>query len=87
MNRRLTALNATLSLHIWKEEEQLLPLMDEHFGIEEQGAMAGRIVSHIPPEMMQLLLPWMLNALTIDEREDMLRMLMHELPAGERFAP
>lgn len=80
LNQRVTALNATLSLHIWKEEEQLLPLMDAHFSVEEQGAMAGRIVSHIPPEMMRPLMPWMLNALTLDEREDMLRTLMRTLP-------
>lgn len=79
--RRVTALNAILSLHIWKEEEQLLPLLDEHFSVEEQGAMSGRIVGHIPPEMMEPLLPWMLDALTTDEREDMLRTLMRTLPA------
>ncbi|MBM3134772.1 MAG: hemerythrin domain-containing protein [Chloroflexi bacterium] len=81
LNRRLTALNATLSLHIWKEEEQLLPLLDEHFSVEEQGAMADRIVGHIPPEMMQPLLPWTLNALTADERADLMRTVMGALPA------
>ncbi len=81
LSQRVTALNATLSLHIWKEEEQLLPLLDAHFSVEEQGAMAGRIVGHIPPEMMRPLMPWMLNALTLDEREDMLRTLMRALPA------
>ncbi|RQW08165.1 hemerythrin domain-containing protein [candidate division KSB1 bacterium] len=80
LHRQMIGLNATLSLHIWKEEEQLLPLLDEHFSVAEQGAMAGQIVGHIPPEMMQPQLPWMLVALTADEREDLLRTVMGTVP-------
>jgi hemerythrin-like domain-containing protein len=81
LHRRLIALNATLSLHIWKEEGQLLSLLDEHFSLHEQGAMAAGIVAHIPPQMMQRLLPFMLDALTIDEREDFLRTVLGGVPA------
>ncbi|MBN1560819.1 hemerythrin domain-containing protein [candidate division KSB1 bacterium] len=80
LHRQVIGLNATLSLHIWKEEEQLLPLLDEYFGLAEQGAMAGQIVGHIPPEMMRPLLPWMLVALMADEQEDLLRTVMGTVP-------
>ena len=81
LHRRLIALNATLSLHIWKEEEQLLPLLDEHYSLEQEAVMAGQAVEHIPPHIMQPLLPWMLDALTADERADLLRTIGGTMPA------
>lgn len=80
--RQSVALNATLSLHIWKEEDQLLPLQDTHFSAAEQGAMAGKIISHIPPPMMLALVPWMLKALTVDERVDFLHTVFGAAPDG-----
>ena len=75
-----TALNTLMSHHLSKEEQQLLPVLDAHFSMEEQGAMVEKIGQHVPPEMMMQMFPWMFKAQDLAGREGMLRMFKQEMP-------
>jgi hemerythrin-like domain-containing protein len=78
--RQIVALNATLRLHVWKEEEQLVPFTEEHFSPEAQGAIVSQAVQHAPPELRQEMLPWILRALDPEEQEEELRTIMGTMP-------
>ncbi len=79
--RRLTAIiNAATSMHIQKEEESLVPLVEQHFSVEEQEDIARRAIGHFPPELMQQTLPWLVLSLPSDDQEAFLRMLMSTVP-------
>lgn len=80
VNRLAIAANATLTLHIQKEEQHLVPLVEAHFSIEEQGEIVSRSVAHFGPEQMQRVLPWMMMALTADEQDAYLGMMMRATP-------
>lgn len=80
LHREIVSLNATLSAHVWKEEEQLVPLTEERFSFEEQEQISGNAIRHVPPELNLDMAPWMLRALTPDEQEQNLRMIMAAAP-------
>ncbi len=75
-----TALNTLMSHHLAKEEQLLLPIMDAHFSVEEQGAMVEKLQQHIAPEVMMQMLAWVFKAQDLGGREGMLRMFMQEMP-------
>ncbi|MGD0765820.1 MAG: hemerythrin domain-containing protein [Dehalococcoidia bacterium] len=80
LNRLTVILYSAMALHIRKEEEILVPLIEQHFSIEEQANIVNRAIAHFSPDQMQQVLPWMLKALTLDEQEAYLRELMQAMP-------
>lgn len=74
------ALKPKLDAHLNQEEQELIPWCDEHFAPPEQGRMAGDIAKHIPQEKMAELVPWLMRALPVNDREGVLRMWNAVMP-------
>ena len=51
------------SLHMDKEERLLVPFVEEHFSMEEQGAILGGMMQVFPPEFMLKGVPWIFSHL------------------------
>ena len=51
------------SLHMDKEERLLVPFVEEHFSMEEQGAILGGMMQVFPPEFMLKGVPWVFSHL------------------------
>ena len=51
------------SLHMDKEERLLVPFVEEHFSMEEQGAILGGMMQAFPPEFMLKGVPWIFSQL------------------------
>jgi len=56
------------SLHMDKEERLLVPFVEEHFSMEEQGAILGGMMQVFPPEFMLKGVPWVFGHLSPDLR-------------------
>ncbi len=80
LSHQAIILNAAMVLHIRKEEELVLPSIEEHFTSDEQAEMVRGAVSHFPPPLLQVTLPWILKAHSLDEREAFLREMMVLVP-------
>ena len=78
--RQAIAINSAMTLHIRKEEEILVPLVEKNFSVDEQKAIVSQAISHFTPEQMQVGLPWIIKALEPQEQEGYLRMMMEEMP-------
>jgi hypothetical protein len=74
------ALQSFLSAHAQKEDDLLLPLIDSELGPEKQGEMVGQISAHIPPELLEPMLKWIIGALTVEERADWLGIIQGGAP-------
>lgn len=66
------AIRVSLHQHIYREELELWPLFDEHFSMEEQDKIVGRIIGTTGAEVLQSMLPWVTSALTQDEQNNLL---------------
>ena len=73
LGRRALAYDALMSSHVGKENELLVPLFDEHFSVDEQNAMLGKMMSHITPDLSQKMLPWMFMAQSPDDKVGMMQ--------------
>jgi hemerythrin-like domain-containing protein len=80
LNRLTIIVRSSMTVHIQKEEEILIPLIEEHFSFEEQADIVKRAVAHFSPEQQRHVSPWMLKALTQDEQGDYLRLLAEGMP-------
>jgi Hemerythrin HHE cation binding domain len=78
--RAASAVAAHLRLHIKKEEELIVPLVERLFSIPEQGAQVGKMLAQFSPADMGQLLPWMITALEVDDRRAYLGLLEKVLP-------
>ncbi len=78
--RQAVANNAVLSLHIQKEEQHLIPLVEQCFSIAEQADQVQKMIAHMPRELVPPAVPWILRALSGDEREEYLRGTLTEVP-------
>uniref|UniRef100_A0A7N0RBR3 Zinc finger protein n=1 Tax=Kalanchoe fedtschenkoi TaxID=63787 RepID=A0A7N0RBR3_KALFE len=74
------ALQTSISQHMSKEEEQVLPLLIEKFTFEEQAALVWQFFCSIPVNMMTEFLPWLASSICADEHEDMLKCLRKIVP-------
>lgn len=81
VHRESIALNEILRLHIAKENELLLPVVDDLFGADEQVALMGRMAGTVEPQLMGQMVAWMFTGQNVTDREMMLRVLMRTLPA------
>jgi zinc finger-like protein len=80
-----TAVATHLRLHIKKEEELIVPLVERLFSVPEQGAQLGKILGQFTPADMAQVLPWMITALEVDDRRTYLG-LMEKMVPPDRFA-
>ncbi len=81
----MTELESVMSAHLDQEEGELIPLCEQHFSMAEQGALAGRMGAHGPPEEMPAMTKWMLDLLSPEDRAGFVRMVQGAMPA-EAFA-
>ena len=51
------------SLHMDKEERVLVPFVEDHFSIEQQGWILGEMMQAFPPEFMLKGMPWIFKHL------------------------
>ena len=73
------------SLHMDKEERLLVPFVEEHFSMEEQGAILGGMMKAFPPEFMLKGVPWIFSHLDESLRISYATALKGAMPA-EPFA-
>jgi zinc finger-like protein len=69
-----------LRLHVKKEEELIVPLVERLFSVPEQGAQVGKMLAQFSPADMGQLLPWMITALAVDDRRAYLGLMEKVLP-------
>jgi zinc finger-like protein len=74
-----------LRLHIKKEEELIVPLVERLFSIPEQAAQVGKMLGVFPPADMAQVLPWMITSLEMGDRRAYLGLMEKALPP-DRFA-
>nr|PNR27802.1 hypothetical protein PHYPA_029954 [Physcomitrium patens] len=72
LQRMCKSIKISLDHHVTREEEELWPLFDVHFSIEEQDEIVGRIIGTTGAEVLQSMLPWVTTALTEDEQNIMM---------------
>ncbi|XP_062091854.1 zinc finger protein BRUTUS-like isoform X2 [Humulus lupulus] len=63
--------------HMSREELEMWPLFRIQFSMEEQHKIIGFILGSTGGEMLQLMLPWVLSALSKDEHNKMMATLKH----------
>lgn len=66
------SMRVSLHQHIYREELELWPLFDEHFSVEEQDKIVGRIIGTTGAEVLQSMLPWVTSVLTQDEQNNLM---------------
>ncbi|XP_073108593.1 zinc finger protein BRUTUS isoform X2 [Elaeis guineensis] len=66
------SIRVTLDHHVFREELELWPLFDQHFSVEEQDKIVGRIIGTTGAEVLQSMLPWVTSALTQEEQNRMM---------------
>lgn len=74
-------LKPKMDAHLKQEEEELIAWCDEHIPPADQGRMAGDMAGHVPQDKMPELVPWLLRAIPIDDREQVMRMWLNSVPA------
>nr|XP_043627558.1 zinc finger protein BRUTUS [Erigeron canadensis] len=74
------ALQTSISQHMSKEEEQVLPLLVEKFSFEEQASLVWQFLCSIPVNMMAEFLPWLSASVSSDERQEMRSCLCRVIP-------
>jgi hypothetical protein len=84
LGRAATALGTHLRLHIKKEEELIVPLVERLFSIPEQAAQVGKMLAVFPPADMARVLPWLVSSIEVEDRRAYLGMMEKVVPA-DRF--
>lgn len=74
------AIQTTLCKHMWKEEEQVFPLLMELLSYEEQSALVWQFICSIPVNLMENFLPWLASCLTEGERQEMIACVHNVVP-------
>ncbi|KAJ0725095.1 putative transcription factor C2H2 family [Helianthus annuus] len=74
------ALQTSISQHMSKEEEQVIPLLVEKFSFEEQASLVWQFLCSIPVNMMAEFLPWLSASVSSDERQEMRSCLCRVIP-------
>ena len=79
------ALKVSLETHVKKEEDELWPLFEEHFSIEEQETLVGLIIGQTGAEVLKAMLDWVRRSL--DSEEALVMMAnMKQATENTRFA-
>ncbi len=78
--RNAIALNAMVSLHIEKENTLLVPIIEDRFSPEEQGAILGRYAGYVPKERLLPGFAWIVERLTPEDQDAFFRTYQRMLP-------
>ncbi|MCO5569786.1 hypothetical protein L7F22_023501 [Adiantum nelumboides] len=81
---RTEAIQTTLCKHMSKEEEQVLPLLIQHFSIHEQAGLVWQFMCSIPVNLMEVFLPWLASCLSQAEHQEMIA-CMHQVVPKEKL--
>ena len=71
LTRKVEEVHTTLKQHLEKEEEQLLPLLQQNFNMIEQAGLVVQFLCCIPVSAIEPMLHWLLGSLSY---EDMMQM-------------
>ncbi|TQE08096.1 hypothetical protein C1H46_006370 [Malus baccata] len=77
---RTNAIQTSVSQHLAKEEEQVLPLLIEKVLVEEQATLVWQFLCSIPVTMMAEFLPWLSLSVSPDEHQDLRKCLRKSIP-------
>lgn len=78
--RNATALRHHAQLHIAKEEEIIVPLVQKHFAPPEQGAIVKQLLGSYRPDQMSQMIPWTITWLDPPDREAYVRIMQKGMP-------
>ncbi len=79
--RRVVAqLDSHVRMHIAKEEELVIPLLERTFTIPELAASAGKMMASFPPKELARVLPWMFVRLSPEQRVAYVEMMRKAMP-------
>lgn len=73
------ALRATMQLHLYKEEEHLLGVVDRYFSVPEQGALTGKLSAHAGDRMAPTM-GWLFTRLEVDDQTGLLAIIQRGAP-------
>ncbi|KAG6601280.1 Zinc finger protein BRUTUS, partial [Cucurbita argyrosperma subsp. sororia] len=74
------ALQISICQHMFKEEEQVFPLLTEKFSFEEQASLVWKFLCSIPIHMLEVFLPWLSSSISPDELQIMCKCLSKIIP-------
>ncbi|XP_037425114.1 zinc finger protein BRUTUS-like [Triticum dicoccoides] len=78
------AIRTFITQHMFKEEEQVFPLLITKFSYEEQADLVWQFICNIPVNMMADFLPWLSSSVSPDEHQDILNCL-HKIVPQEKL--
>ncbi|CAM0954074.1 unnamed protein product [Alopecurus aequalis] len=78
------AIQTFITQHMFKEEEQVFPLLITKFSYEEQADLVWQFICNIPVNMMAEFLPWLSSSVSPDEHQDILNCL-HKIVPQEKL--
>ena len=79
------ALKVSLETHVNIEEDELWPIFEEHFTIEEQEELVGLIIGQTGAEVLRAILDWVRRSLDNEEALEMMAN-MKQATENTRFA-
>ncbi|XP_022150599.1 zinc finger protein BRUTUS-like isoform X2 [Momordica charantia] len=74
------ALQISICQHMFKEEEQVFPLLIKEFSFEEQASLVWKFLCSIPINMLEVFLPWLSSSISPDEHQIMCKCLSKIIP-------
>ncbi|KAH9327072.1 hypothetical protein KI387_007250, partial [Taxus chinensis] len=74
------AIQISLCQHMSKEEEQVFPLLTQHFSFREQASLVWQFMCNIPVNLIEEFLPWLVSSLSMDEKKCMIEYLRKIVP-------
>ena len=74
--RKVEEVHTTLRQHLGKEEEQLLPLLLEHFSFDEQADLVLQFLCCIPYSAIKPMLKWLKHSVSRTQQELLLNQVM-----------
>ncbi|KAB1216691.1 putative RING finger protein C2F3.16 [Morella rubra] len=72
LHNMCNSMHKLLSNHIYREEVEIWPLFRESFSIEEQEKIIGRMFGRTGAEVLQDMIPWLMESLTAEEGHAMM---------------
>ncbi|OMO96591.1 Zinc finger, RING-type [Corchorus capsularis] len=78
------AMHKLLSDHVLHEEVELWPLFRECFSLEEQEKIIGNMLGRTGAEILQDMIPWLLESLTLKEQQSIMS-LWHKAARNTMF--
>eukprot|EP00850_Spirogloea_muscicola_P007468 SM000038S14281 [mRNA] locus=s38:50774:57040:+ [translate_table: standard] len=77
------ALQTTLRQHLFKEEQQVFPLLMENFSAAEQADLVWQFMCSIPVSLIEECLPWIKSFLSEVEQQEMMDHMYEVVPGEE----